>query len=495
MIIEYEYQILYKGENMVKEENLADKMEINLDKEDFSNWYNDVIKFAGLSDKRYPVKGMNVWTPYGWKIMLLIDKQIRKELDDTEHGEVCFPLLIPKTEFQKEADHIEGFDAQVFWVTKAGLNELDIPLLLRPTSETAMYPMFALWVRSHTDLPLKTYQLVNTFRYETKQTRSFIRVREIHFFEAHTCHADFEDAERQIAEDMEIMKKLADKLCIPYLCRQRPDWDKFAGAFYTIGIDCIMPTGRTLQLGSVHQYKTNFSVPYEIQYENADGEHKHVHQTTYGMSERLVGAVVGIHGDNKGLVLPPDVAPHQIVIVPILTKKRKDDVLENANKLKIDLKDMGYRVVLDDTDARPGSKFYNWELKGVPLRIEIGPRDIDKQQVVLARRTDGKKSFVKMDELSQTIPREITVIKEQMLKKATAIVEDLTYNVTFADEAHDVNKGLINVGWCGSEECSTEMELTLDMSMLGIDLSKDFQGKCGQCGAPATKYVTYARTY
>lgn len=481
---------------MVSSEALAEKMALKLDKSNFSEWYNDVVKFAGLSDKRYPVKGMNVWTPYGWKVMRLIDENIRQELDETGHGEVCFPLLIPNTEFQKEAEHIEGFDSQVFWVTRAGLNELDVPLLLRPTSETAMYPMFSLWVRSHSDLPLKTYQLVNTFRYETKQTRSFIRVREIHFFEAHTCHEDLEDAERQIVEDLEIMARLGEKLCIPYLTRKRPDWDKFAGAFYTFGIDCVMPNAKTLQLGSIHQYKTNFSKPYDIKFEDAKGEHKYVYQTTYGMSERLVGAIVGIHGDNKGLVLPPDVAPMQIVIVPILTRKRKDDVLICAREIKESLRKAGYRVHLDDTDVRPGNKFYQWELKGVPLRLEIGPRDVDAGKVVLVRRTDGDKAFVEMGELEKGVELALDVIKGQMMERARKIVDSLTLDVTYADEVHGGEPGLVNIGWCGLESCSTEMEITLDMSMLGIDTTqKNPSGKCGQCGSPAKHYVTYAKTY
>ncbi|MGB2825727.1 MAG: aminoacyl--tRNA ligase-related protein, partial [Thermoplasmata archaeon] len=286
--------------------------------EDFSEWYNEMVERANLTDKRYPIKGMNVWTPYGWKIMRAIDTHIREEFDATNHDEVCFPLLIPEDQFAKEKEHIKGFDAEVFWVTHAGLNPLDVKLLLRPTSETAMYPMFSLWVRSHADLPLKTYQIVNTFRYETKQTRAFIRVREIHFFESHTCHADFDDAERQIREDYEIVERLARKWCIPHKLLKRTDWDKFPGADYTVGIDTVLPNGRTLQLGSIHQYKENFSRPYDIKYEDDKGEHMYVHQTTFGMSERLVGAIVAIHGDDKGIVLPPDVATIQIVVVPDL---------------------------------------------------------------------------------------------------------------------------------------------------------------------------------
>jgi len=481
---------------MGEKEAILDRMEIELDKSDFSKWYNDVIKFAGLCDKRYPIKGMNVWTPYGWKIMRLIDEHIRDELDSTGHGEVNFPLLIPKNEFQKEADLIKGFDAQVYWVTRGGLNELDVPMLLRPTSETAMYPMFSLWIRSHTDLPLKTYQIVNTFRYETKQTRAFIRVREIHFFEAHTCHADFEDAEKQIREDLEIMDRLAEKMCIPYLRRKRPEWDKFAGADYTIGIDCFMPGNKTLQLGSVHQYRTNFSVPYDIKYEDEKGEHRSVHQTTYGMSERLVGAIVGIHGDDTGLIIPPDIAPYQIVVVPILMKKRKDDIIEKAREICSTLKESGYRVELDLRDIRPGNKFYHWELRGIPLRIEVGPRDVDANQVVMVRRTDKGKRTVPVSGLLAGVQEETSAIKEQLVKRAQELIDANSMDVTFADEAYEAGKGLVNVGWCGNEDCSTEMELTLDMSMLGIDTTKeDYRGKCGQCGAPASLRVTYAKTY
>jgi len=359
-----------------------------------------------------------------------------------------------------------------------------------------MYPMFSLWVRSHSDLPLKTYQIVNTFRYETKQTRAFIRVREIHFFEAHTCHADFEDAERQIREDLEIMDRLAEKLCIPYLRRKRPEWDKFAGADYTIGIDCFMPGSKTLQLGSIHQYRTNFSVPYDIKFEDEKGEHRHVHQTTYGMSERLVGAIVGIHGDDKGLIIPPDIAPYQIVVIPILMKKRKDDIIEKAREICKVLKDSGYRVELDVRDIRPGNKFYHWELKGVPLRIEVGPRDVDANQVVMVRRTDKEKRAVPLSGLLAGAQEEMSVIKEQLVRRARELIEANSMDVTFADEAYEAEKGLVNVGWCGNEDCSTEMELTLDMSMLGIDTTKeDYRGKCGQCGAPAHLWATYAKTY
>jgi prolyl-tRNA synthetase len=475
--------------------DLEGKMKVKLDKSNFNDWYPDVIELANLSDKRYPVKGMNVWTPYGWKLMLNIDNAIRADLDRTGHGEVCFPLLIPKTEFAKEAEHIKGFDEQVYWVTHSGITELEIPLLLRPTSETAMYPIFALWVRSHSDLPLKTYQIVNTFRYETKQTRSFIRIREIHFFEAHTCHADFEDAEKQIREDLDIMARLAAKLCIPYLATKRPDWDKFAGAFYSIGIDCIMPTGRALQLASIHQYKENFSKAYGIEFEDSKGEHRNVHQTTYGMSERLIGAVVGIHGDNKGIKLPPAFAPIQMVIVPILSKEMQTEVTDKSAEIKTELETLGHRVHLDLRDIRPGNKYYDWEIKGVPLRIELGPRDFKNQTVVLVRRDTGEKETVSWQDLSSAVDRTLDSIAENLYNYAKKLMESFIKTVDDLESAAKWD-GIIHTGWCGEQDCGIQLEEYLDRNVLGVpDGSEEFKGNCLQCGKPTTTEIYIAKTY
>jgi prolyl-tRNA synthetase len=482
-----------------------EKKKIVLNKDDFSEWYNDVVEVSGLCDKRYPIKGMNVWTPYGWKVMQYIDSIIRRECDATDHGEVNFPLLIPKTEFQKEADHIKGFDSEVYWVTHGGLNKLDVPLLLRPTSETAMYPMFSLWVRSHNDLPLKTYQMVNTFRYETKMTRAFIRVREIHFFEAHTCHDSFEDAERQIREDCAIMNKVAGDLCIPYLLIKRPEWDKFAGAVYTIGVDTLMPSMKTLQLGSIHQYRENFAKPYDIKYEGSDGEFHYCHQTTYGMSERLVGAVVGIHGDDKGIILPPKLAPIQFVIIPILAKGKTESVLEAAEILLEELKGYGYRVKLDDRDDRPGSKHYDWEIKGVPVRIEIGPKDIEKNSLVFKRRDLSTKEFIDRADLRTSCQRALDEIEEELKRRAAEILDN---GVKDADSIDDGLKllenwdGIIRTRWCGEMECAEEMEKILDKTFLGFPLADidtgEYQkstGNCMNCGRPTDTVVMLSKSY
>jgi len=455
----------------------------------FSEWYNDIVEKANLSDKRYPIKGMNVWTPYGWKIMRHVDGYIRKELDDSGHDEVCFPLLIPETEFKKEKDHIKGFDSEVYWVTHAGLNELDVRLVVRPTSETAMYPMFSLWVRSHTDLPLKIYQIVNTFRYETKQTRSFIRVREIHFFESHTCHVSEEDAQRQVEEDFAILGKIMEMLCIPYSLLVRTEWDKFPGAHYTVGIDTAMPNGRMLQIGSIHHYRTNFSIPYNITYEDADGEHKHVHQTTYGMSERLLGAMVGVHGDDKGLILPPPVAPFQVVIIPILSKGNADAVKLEAEMIKLKLEGAGIRVKLDDRDERPGSKFFDWEIKGVPLRLELGMRDIENGVVTFARRDTWEKGTISLSDPASGASMLLEMIRASMFRKAW---EKQAENVATIDSLKDLPERTLRFGWCGSEECGHRFEDENDLKLLGTPyIPEEFSGKCIICGKETNK-VAYA---
>ena len=459
--------------------------------EDFSEWYNEIVEKANLTDKRYPVKGMNVWTPYGWKIMQAIDTHMRQEFDATNHQEVCFPLLIPEDQFAKEKEHIKGFDEEVFWVTHAGLNPLDVKLLLRPTSETAMYPIFALWVRSHADLPLKTYQIVNTFRYETKQTRAFIRVREIHFFESHTCHADFEDAERQVKEDFEILAILAKRWCLPYKLLKRTDWDKFPGASYTVGIDTLLPSGRSLQLGSIHQYAENFSRPYDIKYEDEKGEHRYVHQTTFGMSERLVGAVVAVHGDDKGLVLPPDIATNQVVIVPVLAKGETERVSKAARELHEELKASGVRVHLDERDVRPGVKYYDWELKGVPLRLELGKKDIEKSKVTFVRRDTGDKCLKDRKHVVKEVNAMLTLIASEMLARAAREMES---GIVTVDSLENLPEKMIRTAWCGEEGCGHELETRSNRNILGTPLDgEQMEGRCVICGRPAKTPVYLAR--
>lgn len=461
--------------------------------EDFSDWYLDIVEKANLSDKRYPIKGMNVWTPYGWKIMRQIDTYIRQEFDATGHDEVCFPLMIPETEFAKEKEHIKGFDNEVYWVTHAGQDELDVRLVVRPTSETAIYPMYSLWIRSHQDLPMKTYQIVNTFRYETKQTRPFIRVREIHFFESHTCHATEEEGEVQVKEDLAILERLAKAICLPYMLCIRTEWDKFPGAYYTVGIDTIMPNGRTLQMGSVHHYRTNFSVPYNITYEDENGEHKYVHQTTMGMSERLVGALVGVHGDDQGLVMPPGIAPFQCVIIPIFKKDSAAEVAEAAMALAHVLKDAGIRVKLDDSDARPGAKYYEWEMKGVPVRLELGARDIAEGVVSFARRDTGEKGSIAIDSVVPGVKLLLDEISDNMLAKAKEYQASMVVDVDSTENLPDDR--VLRIGWCGCEECGHRFEDTTGFKILGRPyIPEPYSGKCIVCGKPVDQAAYAAHT-
>ncbi len=461
--------------------------------ENFIEWYPEAIEKANLSDKRYPVKGMNIWTPYGWKAMKLIDEFIRKEFDATGHDEVYFPLLIPETEFKKEADHIKGFEDWVYWVTHAGTTELDVRLLLRPTSETAMYPVFALWVRSHADLPLKVYQIVNVFRYETKQTRAFMRVREIHFFESHTCHDSFEDAERQIQENVEIIERLGKEYCLPYILCKRPDWDKFAGAVYSIGIDSIMPTGRALQLGSIHQYKTNFSEAYNITYEDESGEHKHVHQTTFGMAERLLGAIIAVHGDDKGVFFPPKIAPIQVVIVPILAKGSKTVIEDQCQEVFHELREADVRVHLDDRDLRPGNKFYDWEAKGVPFRMEVGTQEIKAGVVTVVRRDGESKDMIQRDRMVNRVKELLNQMQDELNERSDREMRSKMYLV---DSLDNIKPGILMMGWCGGEECGHEIEDRTGMSVLGEPVGhEEFAGSCIVCGKETKTPICVAKTY
>ena len=329
-------------------------------KEDFSAWYNDLLWRAEIMDVRYPVKGLYVWFPYGFALRKYVYQRLR-DLLDRDHQETLFPLLIPEQEFMKEAEHIKGFEDEVYWVTHGGTTPLEVKLALRPTSETAIYPMYALWIRSHADLPIKYYQIVNTFRYETKQTRPLIRLREITSFkEAHTVHATWEEAAEQVEEAIRLYREFYDGLCIPTLISKRPDWDKFPGADYTMAVDTIMPNGKALQIGTAHHLGDHFSRTFNIMYEDKDGEQKFAQQTCYGISERSIAALISIHGDDRGLILPPAVATLQAVIVPITIGKRHEDVMTAAQKLSKDLTFAGFRVKLDTRDLRPGAKYYWW---------------------------------------------------------------------------------------------------------------------------------------
>ncbi len=494
-------------------------------KENFKEWYPFMVEAAELVDKRYPIKGMDVWRPYGWKTMRLIDNLTHEEMERTDHEEVHFPLLIPEDLLDKEnklvsllkkareegvdpselrlEDEVEGFAKEVYWIKHAGETKLDNPMFLRPTSETAMYTMFPLWIRSHADLPLKTYQIVNTFRYETKQTRSFIRVREIHFFEAHTAHVNEEDATRQINEDLEIVKNLMSELNFPVLITKRPVWDTFPGAWYTIAIDVIMPDGRTLQVASVHHYRDQWAKAFDVKYEDDSGEQKYVHQTTYGMSERLLGATVATHGDDKGLIMPPSIAPIQVVIVPILSKEGSEEIMSAAHEMVKKLKTEKIRVKLDDRDIRPGQKYYDWEIKGVPLRIELGPRDLKSNSFMCATRA-GNKSSYNMDELLNSVRDELNSVNNYMKEKANEHFNQhikkmphLEINGSTISLEEKLEEGYVyEMAFEGNDAEAEMIEKETGFSFLGVSTSPySKERECVVSGRLTINRVFLAKTY
>ncbi|OPY26509.1 MAG: Proline--tRNA ligase [Methanocella sp. PtaU1.Bin125] len=464
-------------------------------KDNFSEWYNELLMMAQIMDVRYPIKGVYVWYPFGYSIRKKVYNMLRALLD-VDHQECQFPMLIPKPELLKESEHIKGFEDEVYWVTHGGLTELEVPLALRPTSETAIYPMYKLWIRSHADLPLKLYQIVNIFRYETKHTRPLIRLREVTSFkEAHTAHATREDAVRQCVEAMDLYGEFFTKLAVPYMINKRPDWDKFPGADYTMAFDTMMPDGKSLQIGTVHMLGTKFAKTFEITFENDKGEREYVNQTCYGISERCIAAVIGIHGDNKGLILPPNTSPTQIVIIPIVFKKEEEAVKQACGNVKAILDAAGIATTIDFADERPGAKYYKWEMKGLPFRIEIGPRDIKNNAVMLVRR-DGRKESVSMDGLAETIRGKLMDFQAELLQKAGDSMLARIKDCATLDEAKlQVEGGWARMSWCGEKACGLEMENVVNCKLLGEPQGVTGAGRCPICGKPTDRVIMMARSY
>ena len=465
----------------------------------FSEWFHNILEEAEIIDTRYPIKGMHVWLPQGFQIRKNALKLLKGILDE-DHDEVLFPLLIPEDELAKEAIHVKGFEEEVYWITHGGLTPLGKKLALRPTSETAMYPMFALWVRSHQDLPMRFYQVVNTFRYETKHTRPLIRVREITTFkEAHTVHTTSQEAEEQVERAIEIYSSFFDQVGIPYVVTRRPEWDKFPGADYTMAFDTLLPDGKTLQIGTVHNLGQTFARTFQITYETEEGQHEYVYQTCYGLSDRIIASIIGVHGDEEGLSLPPEVAPYQVVVVPIIFKEGAQEVLDFCAKLKEQLRSAGFRVCLDDRDLRAGKKFYEWEMRGVPLRIEIGPRDLKEGKMVLVRRDTREKEFVEYqaEELVELVEDRLGNITTHLREKAWEMLRENIREVKTLEEARDTiqeNNGIVSFLWCGDEACGKDVEEKVHVDILGIQGDEN-TGKCVNCGKTARYRALLARTY
>jgi prolyl-tRNA synthetase len=468
----------------------------------FGKWFREVLTDASIIDQRYPIKGMTVWLPYGFKIRGKMLQLLRELHDSTGHQEMLFPLLIPETSLVKEAEHIKSFEGEVFWVTKGGSTLLKVKLALRPTSEAAIGPMLKLWIRSHADLPIRLYQIVNTFRYETKATRPLIRVREIdNFKEAHTAHATENEAEAQVKEGIKIYKKFFDTLAIPYKITKRPDWDKFPGAEYTISFEQIMPDGRTLQIGTVHNLGQNFAKAFDVTYETEKGERQHVWQTCYGISGRPIAGVLAMHGDDNGAVLPPTIAPVQVVIVPISFKKMEKEIKEACQDVASRLKKANISVEVDlREDLTPGSKYYYWELRGVPIRVEIGPRDLKQGVATVVRRDTLEKQTFKTETIIEDIAKLINTMTDNLREKAWEWINAHVYRVNQLEEAKRLLRkkaGIVEILWCGNAECGHKLEEEVNARVLGtpIDLEETVDGNCVVCGKKAKEIMRTAVAY
>ncbi|MGP6220335.1 proline--tRNA ligase [Caldiplasma sukawensis] len=440
-------------------------------KSDFSEWYNEILDLAELSDKRYPVKGMNIWLPYGFQVMRNIDNMIREKFYEDQFEEVMFPSLISRDMFEIEFEHIKGFENELFWISSGGKEKLEEDLAMRPTSEAAMYPMFRLWIRDHSDLPKKIFQIVQVYRYETKHTRPFIRSRDIHFIECHTAHEKYEESESQMEEYRRQWAYFTEMLALKYFEVRRPEWDKFPGAKYTVAFDTVMPSGRTLQIGTIHEYGEGFARNYDIKYSDEIGEQKYVNQTTFGMSERLVAAIIGIHGDDKGLRLPPAVAPYQVIIVPIPGK----GVEEYSRDIFSRLIKAGIRTKIDERENyTPGYKYNYWEMKGVPVRIEIGEKEVNRHTITVAKRTGGKKTELAQDDIN-SIFSSLDDVHKKLKEEAASLIEKALEN-----------NGDENIRFpilCTDEKCSRDMEKRTGLSMMGHILNINKKGECEICGS------------
>ena len=469
---------------------------------EFGEWFRNVLINAGIMDYRYPIKGCGVWLPYGFKVRRNVLQILRDLLDSTGHEEALFPLMIPETSLAKESTHVRSFEGECFWVTRGGFEALKVKYALRPTSETVIAPMLKLWIRSHADLPLKLYQVVNIFRYETKATRPILRMREVTTFkEAHTAHATFEEAEAQVKEGMEVYKKFFDELGVPYCISRRPDWDKFAGALYSVALDMICPDGRSLQIGTVHNLGQNFAKAFDIVYETKEGNREHIWQTCYGISGRGIAAVLIAHGDDHGVVLPPKIAPIQVVIIPVPYKETEEQINKTCEDVASKLKKANVRVELDlRTDITPGSKFYYWELRGVPLRIEIGPRDVERNEATIVRRDTLEKQTCKMDDLVTVVQALAAQMEKDLRQKAWQWMKDHVHKVENLQEARKLlekRAGVVEVFWCGNAECGHELEGEVNARVLGIpmDVEEKVDGKCVVCGRKAVNLVRVALAY
>jgi prolyl-tRNA synthetase len=468
---------------------------------DFSEWYVEVVLKAGLADYA-PVKGCMIIREDAYAIWEKIQEILNKKIKATGHNNVYFPMFIPESLLTKEAEHFAGFTPEVAWITQGGETQLEEKLAVRPTSETIMYATFSKWIRSWRDLPLKINQWCNIVRWETKATKLFLRTREFLWQEGHTAHATSEEAEAEVMYALSEYKDIMENyLAIPVLVGTKSESEKFAGALYTTALESIMPDGKALQMGTSHNLGQNFGKVFDVKFIGEDEKDHYVWQTSWGITTRLIGAMVMVHGDDKGLIMPPKVAPIQVVIVPIPYKGAEPEAIAaKAKEVAESLKAKGLTVMLDDrNEYTPGWKFHQWELKGVPVRIEIGPRDLKQQQVVMVRRDTCQKSAVKETEVASAVEKLLEEIQANMFAKAKASLQDKTTTVQSYEEFKktlEEKGGFIKAAWCGSADCEAKVKDETGATIRVRPFQKEEPtNNCVVCGQKAKEMVYFARSY
>ncbi len=480
-----------------KERDMADKKmveAITSMEEDFAQWYTDVVKKAELLDYT-SVKGCMVFKPAGYAIWELIQQQMDARFKETGVQNVYLPMFIPESLLNKEKDHVEGFAPEVAWVTHGGLQPLQERLCVRPTSETLFCDYYKNVIQSYRDLPQVCNQWCSVVRWE-KETRPFLRSREFLWQEGHTAHATEQEAEERTIQMLNVYADFCEQvLAIPVVKGRKTDKEKFAGAVATYTIESLMHDGKALQSGTSHNFGDGFAKAFGIQFTDKDNTLKYVHQTSWGTTTRLIGAVIMVHGDNSGLVLPPKIAPVQIDIIPI--QQKKEGVLEKAYELKERLK--GFRVKVDDTDKSPGWKFSEQEMRGIPIRVEIGPKDIEANKCVICRRDTREKIEVSLDELEVKAGEILDKIQVEMLERARAHRDSHTYVAKNMDEFRKIfaeKSGFVKAMWCGDQACEDQIKEELAVTSRCMPFEQEnLADTCVCCGKPAKKMVYWGRAY
>lgn len=462
---------------------------------DFPQWYTDVVIKTQLVDYG-PVKGTMVIRPYGYEIWEHMQEELNKRFKATGHKNAYFPMLIPMSYLMKEADHVEGFAPEVAVVTQAGNAELEEKLVIRPTSETIICDMYSKWVQSYRDLPMLINQWANVVRWE-KTTRPFLRTSEFLWQEGHTLHATEEEAREESLKMLEVYREFMENvLAVDVLTGVKSEKEKFAGAVETYAMEAMMLDGKSLQSGTTHYLGKNFSSAFEIKYLDRDGQLKNPYQTSWGVSTRLIGALIMAHGDRRGLKLPPRVAPIQVVVIPIAA--HKGGVTAKAEEIAAELKKIGIRAELDDREQSPGWKFNEWEMKGVPVRLELGPRDVENGSCVLVRRDTHEKCVMKLADIALGVPELLDDIHKNMFMQSRAFLHShvsVCKNMNELKTALD-NKHFVKAMWCGCRECEDAIKAETSASSRVMPFDQSPVGDvCVHCGKPAGKVIYFAKSY